>query len=48
MNFKKNTPQNLKYIYYRDKDCTLSHKKEKQQIKYLEKSLTVLFVDQIN
>ena len=29
MDCKKNTPQNVKYIYYGDKDCTLGHKKEK-------------------
>ena len=29
MNCQKNTPQNVKYIYYGDKDCTLGHKKEK-------------------
>ena len=29
MDCKKNAPQNVKYIYYGDKDCTLSHKKEK-------------------
>ena len=29
MGCKKNTPQNVNYIYYVDKDCTLGHKKEK-------------------
>ena len=48
MDYKKNASWNVKDIYYGDKDCTLGHEKGKWQIKYLEKSLPVLFADQRN